>query len=200
MTKWIESMPFLEFSELDINEVLVCEKHFDDTKIVRRNGIIQGLIPDAFPSIFLLPDRSKYEISMPPVMIDQHQQIPIQEMVSVPVQEVPFPISIKEQPENHQHIIEMPLTVEQPNQIESLQQYQTQEDQVQSNFGPELVEEIQQVKESETVEDSGFACRFCLRGIQDSDDSIMIDGSIKKHFKNLTNIEVSFLKFNVVFL
>jgi hypothetical protein len=40
-----------------------------------------------------------------------------------------------------------------------------------------------------------MACRFCLKQFESGKSSIFIDGMIRKHFKNLTNSEVSYVIF-----
>lgn len=176
----------LIFSELNISEVLVCERHFDDSKIVRRNGYIQGLIPDAVPSIFHLPDAQS--------------QLPIIE--EAPGAELQNMVQIQENPNIHQ-IQQHQLQIQQQQMMEipletasDTAQVQIQEQLPQSilveeneNGTGEVVVEKQEGMDGPT--DGGFDCRFCLRGIQDFDMSIVIDLSIKKHYKNLTNTEVS---------
>lgn len=178
----------LIFSELNISEVLVCERHFDDSKIVRRNGYIQGLIPDAVPSIFHLPDAQS--------------QLPIIEEASAGGVELQNMVQIQENPHIHQQIQQHQLQIQQQQMLEipietasETTQVQIQEQLPQSileeneNGTGEVVVERQQGMDGHT--DGGFDCRFCLRGIQDFDMSIVIDPSIKKHYKNLTNTEVS---------
>lgn len=185
LAKWIESMSFL--TDEDITEVLVCEKHFDDSKIVRRNGMIQGLIPDAVPTIFHLPDRNKFEAT-PHTIIEQQQ--PLQSMVLFEenhvIEEMPMQVKQMEleqklhlQQQQQQHI-------QQNQEIQIIDHQEQQEDQQQLLEDQKYIEEERQ----EELDDSGYDCRFCLRGIEDMDESILIDGFIRKHFKNLTNIEV----------
>jgi hypothetical protein len=174
LNNWMLNMSFLEFQELDLNECLVCEKHFEEQKIVREGGYIRGLIPDAVPTVFQLPKQGQQEVLLPPAPV---------------IQMVPPPM-VEQQQLQQQTVVDLPVSVPELATVHSITPMETvdnvdvppQQDIQSESLDPEV--------EPLDDDESTYTCRFCLKTIDDLDESVLIDGILRKHFKNLTNSDL----------
>lgn len=169
LNSWMVNMSFLEFTELDLNECLVCEKHFEEQKIVREAGYIRGLIPDAVPTLFQLPKQGQQEVPIAqPQSIIELPPVMEQSVVDLQISEPPPPVNVEQ-------IVD---------KVEILQ----------PQVEPELEADAETEQDPEPLDDdddeSTYTCRFCLKAIDDLDESVLIDSALRKHFKNLTNTEL----------